>query len=318
MTEDDKKKVNFLALLFNFVKELKDSKQVSTRLASLIENALQHRSQRWPMSKGENEARKAPAPEPPRDTRNGRDRDDYDGDYRAKGGDKYGGGRDRDRDRKGGKGGYDRDSNYGGRDRDRDEYAPKEEPKKTASPSRPTPATTQTTPAVSGSNADSEVKSIFERNKTEENLDVYIDLFKSDNPDLNCAPEDVLKAFLSHFANGAAKIAEVRAKVISSLIKSFKLSEKAFFSVFAPYLIKASTEDIPILKKVLGKIVASVLKEGFDLNNLELKYSEDADEKENQMYFNSDVLDEAAKDVKDDDPKYAAAIKSFKDKHLKL
>jgi hypothetical protein len=313
MSDDDKKKVNFLTLLFAFFKEFKSNKHVSTRLSSLIENTIHHRQERWPMSREEGESPQPRRPDPPRDDykKDRRDDDDYRG----------GGGRGRDRDRdRGGKRDdyYARDSKYERkdkeRDRDRNEYAPKVEQKK----AEPAPTQATAAPSDQKTNADLEVKSIFDCNKTNDNLSEYIDLFKPDNPALNCGLEELLTAFFKHFTNSSKEIVLLRAGIIPSLLKSFNISQEVFFKAFGLYLKKAANEDIPILKKALAQIVTHFLRNGYDLSKFEMLYHEDPDEKENQKWFNLSVFEEAAKELKPEETAYKTAVQEYIDKHLQL
>ena len=282
LPENDKKDVHFVNLVFKFISALKDSKKIATRLSSLIENAVENRKNNWRNTN--------PVYKPQESERRGGDRDRGDRGDRDRGdrGDRdRGGNRRRDDDYRGGKSNKYEDGGYGGDvfyEKKTTSYESKNEAK-----------------APKATDANFEIKTIFADNKNNEDFATYADLFNSDNTAINtCSPDAILSAYLKHFYNTSAKVADIRTGIALNIVRNFKVSESTFFPIYAEFVLRNIDEDLPYIKKVSGKILAWVIgKTDFDLNKLTWNLSEDPDDRDNQKYYLGEILDEAVKAAKD-------------------
>ena len=286
LTEADKKEINFISLTFKLIKAINDNGLASTRLSSLMENAIEGRSNKWKNYSEESPPKRvsdlqkdidSKKSKPAARTGGTRREDDYYTDKRET----Y-------------KSSNKRGSEY-------EEYVVKD--KKPTSTQQPTEEykvkQQEVAPAPAVLNTGNEIKAIFDLNKTTDDLEVYDDLFKPDNPALKGAkPEEIFSLFLEHFMNTDRKIAEVRTVVASQIVKNFGLSEEVFFKVLAGYLSTGYTQDIPVIKKAMGKIIAhSMTKSNFTIHKLNLIFSSNDDDREEQKWFYDDVIEQALNEL---------------------
>lgn len=291
--ENDKKELNFVSVIFSFLKLLKESKKISPRLTSLIENLIENRRNKW---KSSVTVKKPVYSEV-----------DYKSSKPSKGG------RSKYDDDRGNRRGYDYDDYKGGDDI----YYKK------STTEAPKPAA-EVKPAKKAIDVNFEVKTIMDDNKKTDDLSVYLDLFKDDNPALNSSSgAEVLKAFLENFLRHDLKVGSVRAEVIPSLIDNFKISEETFFKVFSEYTFNKFNEDDrnSSQRKILLKtLLLAITKKGFDINRMKLTFDKDPDNASQQAFNLSDVLDEVSgmqADLGLDD-KLVGDIKQYSKNNLSL
>jgi len=308
LSDDDRKNLNPIQIVFHFLRTLRESKKVSARLSSLIENAEENRRKGWKLNRADAGPKKISEihkeaeqkREKQANTRRGRyEDDDY---YRGR--DRYGGGGGRR---------YEDDDYYrkdrGGYGRgDGDEYVKVE-----------------STPVAKSSKIDAEttsglVKAIFTSTKGT-NVDEYVPQFTKDNKDIvDSNPEDVLTSFFKNFTDCSAAVADVRAAVPAPLVKSFGISESTFFAIFTKACNDLKYEDIPFLKKAMGKVLAYVLADcGFSVANMKIEWPADEDDKDELQFFMQDVVEEAQKSIKalEKDAKICDDLASYAKSQLK-
>lgn len=318
LSDEDRKNLNPPQIVFVFLRALKDSKKISPRLSSLIENAEENRKKGWRLNKGTEGPKKISEihkeAEQRRDKqatagRRGRyEDDDY---YRGGGGGRYGGGG------RGGKYG-DEDDYYrkdrGDRDRgygraDVDEYVKVEA---TDNQPRSSKLDSETTDGL--------IKAIFATTKSSSLAD-YTPQFSKDNKDIEkSAPEDVITSFFKYYTECSASIADVRTAIPITIINSFGLTDDEFFSAFTKSCNNLKYEDIPFLKKTMGKVLAYVLADcGFNLNNMAIEWPADEDDKEELLFFMQGVLDEAQSSIKslEKDPQICDHLSAYSKSKLK-
>ena len=94
-------------------------------------------------------------------------------------------------------------------------------------------------------------------------------------------------------------MADIRAAIPATIVKSFSVSESQFFTAFVRSCNDLKYEDIPVLKKSMGKILAYVLADcGFKVANMTIEWPADQDDKDELKFFMRDVIEEAEKGIK--------------------
>lgn len=292
ISDDDRKNLNPVQIVFHFMRTLKESKKISARLSSLIENAEENRRKGWRLNRTDAGPKKISdihrEAEQKRDKQATQRRGRYEDEEYYRGG-RYG-------DRNGGRGGryedaddyYRKDNrtNYGRADPD--EYV-KVEPTTSSNKSSRTDAKT----------TDGLIKAIFGSTKSAI-IDDYTPQFTKDNKDIeNSYPEDVLTSFFKHYTECSAAVADIRAAIPATIVKSFSVSESQFFTAFVKSCNDLKYEDIPVLKKSMGKILAYMLADcGFKVANMTIEWPADQDDKDELKFFMEDVIEEAEKGIK--------------------